>query len=339
MYGIRIVSLAAILCIATTAHALAPSDTRQRQAAAEAYDQGTAAYLSQDFEKAAQWFETANRMSPAAPALIQAARSHQQAGHLDRAATLALRLTLEHQDDPNALQFGEGMLNQLAGKFLRVDVSCDDCKLAVDGTLQESQSFFVEPDANHTVTANFETGDQRGEVTGPAGETRSIEFVAPPPSAADPVIDERTGLPVSGYRDVQDKPLKPLITFIGAGLTAGLLAGSIISTVDTQAGVEPYNDAAAVWRECAVNAPDHDECTEQHDIATKKLDDGQDKEIRTTVLWIATGAVAAGTAVIAVFLTDWSGGEKKSDTAGDHHLRLAATPTPDGAAFWMTGRF
>jgi hypothetical protein len=55
-------------------------DARQRQAAAEAYDQGTSAYLSGDYVKAAEWFETANRLASAAPALIQSARSLQQAG-------------------------------------------------------------------------------------------------------------------------------------------------------------------------------------------------------------------------------------------------------------------
>src|SRR5688572_28785032 len=82
--------------------AAAQSETRERQAAAEAYDQGTVSYVSRDYAKAADWFETANRLSPAAPALIQATRAHQQAGHLTRAATLALRLTLEYANEPGA---------------------------------------------------------------------------------------------------------------------------------------------------------------------------------------------------------------------------------------------
>src|SRR5262249_55564611 len=111
---IGVLAVTAFVLIARTPLSQAQSDTRQRQAAAEAYDQGTAAYLSGDYEKAAEWFETANRMSPAAPALIQAARAHQQAGHLVRAATLALRLTLEHSDDATAMQFGQGLLERLA---------------------------------------------------------------------------------------------------------------------------------------------------------------------------------------------------------------------------------
>lgn len=97
-----VVTLAAAFVLHTPALA---QDARQRQAAAEAYDRGTAAYLDGEFTEAAQWFETANRMAPAAPALMQAIRSHQRAGEPDnftRAATLALRLSQEYAEDPAA---------------------------------------------------------------------------------------------------------------------------------------------------------------------------------------------------------------------------------------------
>ena len=245
-------ALLAIACaVVRPAWAQPQSDTRQRQAAAEAYDQGTAAYLSGDYEKAAEWFETANRMSPAAPALIQAARAHEQAGHLARAASLALRLTTEYPNEAAAVQFAQGMLGQLAGKFLRVDVVCDGCAIDVDGTLQESQSFFVEPDTTHEVTASFETGERKAEVTGHAGETQSLEFEAPPrpPTPIETSTPVETG--TEGIRDVQVKPLPPLATFIGAGVTAGLLGASIWSRLDTNSGVGPYEDAAKAWQDCA----------------------------------------------------------------------------------------
>jgi outer membrane protein assembly factor BamD (BamD/ComL family) len=76
MHTARIAVLVAAASLAAVPSARA-QDARQRQAAAEAYDQGTAAYLAGDYEKAAEWFETANRLAPAAPALIQAARSAQ----------------------------------------------------------------------------------------------------------------------------------------------------------------------------------------------------------------------------------------------------------------------
>src|SRR6187551_3774396 len=98
MQTVRIAVLLAAACLAVAQPARA-QDARSRQAAAEAYDQGTAAYLAGEYEKAAEWFETANRLAPAAPALIQAARSLQEAGLKSRAASIALRLTTEYPND------------------------------------------------------------------------------------------------------------------------------------------------------------------------------------------------------------------------------------------------
>jgi hypothetical protein len=274
-------------------------------------------------------------MSPAAPALIQAARAHQQAGHLDHAATLALRLTLEHPDDPNALQFGQTLLNQLAGKFVRVEVSCDGCTLDVDGNLQESQSFFVEPDVTHKVTASFETGERKADVSGQAGQTQNLEFEAPPAPPELPVNPDGTTGSMNGALDQTAKPLKPVFTFVGAGITAALLAGSIISTIDMNQGVDPYKESAARFQACAKKAGA--DCTDELATAQKKLDDGQKKETRTTVLWVATGAFAAATGAIALFLTDWSG--RKKEHAQGRPLQLAAVPTVGGAALFMKGSF
>jgi len=98
-------------------------DARQRQAAAEAYDQGTAAYVARDYQKAAQWFETANRLSPAAPALIQSTRSHYKAGNLPRAATLALQLTITYASEPTAVEVGENLLDDAAPHSTKLPLS------------------------------------------------------------------------------------------------------------------------------------------------------------------------------------------------------------------------
>jgi tetratricopeptide (TPR) repeat protein len=312
------------------------SDARQRQAAAEAYDQGTAAYLSGDYEKAAEWFETANRMSPAAPALIQAARAHQQAGHQSRAATLALRIVTEYPNEAAAVQYAQGLLDQLAAKFVRIDVACDGCTLDVDGTLQESQSFFVEPDQNHQITASFETGERKGVVSGSAGETKTIEITAPPPMPHPPSPIEP---PPGGANDNEPKPLPPLATFIGAGVTAALLGTAIWSRIDTNNGVDPYKSAAMTYQGCVDDHNgDKSKCTKQYDTAKGKYDDGKSKETRTTVLWVATGLAGAATGVIALFFTDWSG-EAERKAAQARAPRLTLTPTYGGAMLSMKGQF
>lgn len=335
----------AVLFAAVTASAQEPSDPRQRQAAAEAYDQGTAAYLSGDYAKAAEWFETANRLSPAAPALIQAARSLQQAGQAARAATLSLRLITEYADQPAAVEFGERTLEQLSGQLVRVEVSCDSCTIDVDGTLQEWSAFYVEPDTTHTVIASFETGAQRAEVHAGGGETVPLTFAAPPPPAEgqrpdddDDRDDGRTGPIDPGV----EKPLPPLVTYIGIGVTAALLGGSIFSTVDTQAGADEYEEAANAWRNagCAnrpKDAPMTDQCQDLFDPANELLEDGRGRETRTTILWVATGVSAAATAVIAAFFTNWDGDESPSEAA--RGIKVGVATGPNGAGLTMKGSF
>jgi hypothetical protein len=324
-------------CVATlcTSSASAQSAARDRQAAAEAYDQGTAAYVAQDYEKAAQWFETANRMSPAAPALIQAARAHQQAGHLARAATLALALVQTYPDDATASEFGESLLNDLGPKFVRVDVECTDCALDVDGTLQESHSFFVEPDSEHSVTASFDTGERKETISGSAGESKSMSFEAPPAKIKTP--DGPITLPPNGE---EPKPLSPVFTYVGIGVTAALLVGSIASTLDVYSGAKDYEKAANAWHDKCDGMPDTGSCKEMHTDVTDKLDSGEGKQTRTTILWVATGAFAAATTIVAVALTNWSGDadeQERQETA--RRLRLGFGANDKGAALTLKGSF
>jgi tetratricopeptide (TPR) repeat protein len=331
--------------------AMAQSDARQRQAAAEAYDQGTTAYLGGDYEKAAQWFETANRMSPAAPALIQAARAHQQAGHAARAATLALALVQTYGDDATASDFGQGLLDSLASSLLRVDVACDSCNLDVDGTLQETLSFFVDPGTTHTVTASFETGEQVDTVSGAGGETKTMTFEAPPPkppvAPVKPVIDDDGKVidPINPAVDEGGKPLPPVVTYVGLGLTGVLLIASIVSTASMLSGVEPYEKAADQYTMCTESMePTSAECTMRWEKAHKLLTDGESKETLTTALWIGTGVVGVATAVIALTLTEWPDDEDDDEEPEEMEglsktPRLALSAGPDGALMSVKGRF
>ena len=313
----------------------AQTEARKREAAAQAYDQGTTAYVAQDYEKAAEWFETANRMSPAAPALIQATRAHQQAGHLARAATLALALVQTYPDEPTASQFGEGLLTDLGPKLVRIDVDCGECTLDVDGTLQENHSFFVEPDDEHVVTASFETGERKETVAGAAGESKSLTFEAPPPGETGGELTP----PGIGGGTSDGKPLSPVITYVGIGLTAALLVGSIASTLDVYSGADEYKDAADKWSKTCdkLNPPPNSECDPLLDDAKDKLDAGQGKETRTTALWVATGAVAAVTTIVALTLTDWSGDASEESMA--RRMRVVVGATDKGASLTVKGTF
>jgi tetratricopeptide (TPR) repeat protein len=324
---------------------VAAQDARQRQAAAEAYDQGTAAYLASDYEKAAEWFETANRLAPAAPALIQAARSLQEAGLAPRAASLALRLATEYPDQAQVTKFAQDMLDRHGGKLLRVDVRCEQCTLDVDGTLQEWPSFFVTPNETHVITASFETGDRNAEVNGAAGDTTVLEFEAPPrkqPVAPGPPPDVTPGRGrINGTPiDSEAKPLTPAFTFVGVGLTAALAVASVVSTVDMNAGVKDYEAAVAAFdRACKPPAPNTTaDCDALFAAADDELKKGQKKETRSTVLWVATGAVGVATLAIALLLTDWDGEDDAAD-ARRAGVEFALVPGVRDASLVLKGRF
>ncbi|MBN1654984.1 MAG: hypothetical protein JXA30_14540 [Deltaproteobacteria bacterium] len=317
---------------------------RERQAAAEAYDRGTAAYLAHDYARAAQWFETANRMAGAAAALIQAIRSHMYAKNEMRAATLAIQLNDEYPNEPAAVQYANEILGEHEKKFLRIDVSCDRCKVDLNGTLQEYLSFFVEPNTSHTLIAHFDTGDVEKEVLGQAGETQRVVF-EPPGEQTERDIGpgESTGpdgsvFPTSERGEQlkdEGKPLSPIFTYIGAGITVGLGVAAIIAAVDMYSGKKEYEDKAAEYQRVVdAQGENSPEAKKIYDEADELLDAGETKEIVTPILIVSTATFAAATGVIALFFTDWSDDEKE-----ERELSTSVAPFSNGAYISLRARF
>jgi hypothetical protein len=310
-------------------------DARQRQAAAEAYDRGTAAYLEGSYGEAAQWFETANRMAPAAPALMQAIRAHEHADNVVRAATLALELQSAYSSEPQASEYAKTVLSNNAPKLVQIQVSCDeDCKLDVDGKLQEFLSFFETPGKPHVLTATFETGSKTTRVQGEAGETREVRFEAPPPPPTPAVDFSGVDQTQSADSGTAGRPLPPLITFIGIGLTAAALAGTIVSGIDANNGVPEFEAATDASAECTDNSA---MCRDLANRAKELYDAGENRELRTNVLIGVTGLLAVSTGVIALFLTDWS--SDKPSREGAASLGFRVEPRPGGITTTLEGRF
>jgi hypothetical protein len=309
-------------------------DARQRQAAAEAYDRGTAAYLEGSYGEAAQWFETANRMAPAAPALMQAIRAHEHADNHTRAGTLAIELSNTYASEPQATEYAKNVLSNTAPKLLLIQVSCDeDCKLDVDGKLQEYLAFFETPSRPHVLTATFETGSKTTRIQGEAGQTREVKFEAPPPPPT-PAIDFSADASQSKDSGTSGRPLPPLVTWIGAGVTGAVLAGTIVSAIDMYNGVPEFKRIAGQSTGCT--AIGSSECIALEKKSKDALDKGQSRELRTNILIGATAFAAVSTGVIALFLTDWSSHEPRP---GDSTLGLRVEPRPGGMATTLEGRF
>jgi hypothetical protein len=305
--------LAALLVLAV-AMPVAAQSAEDRRAAGNAYNRGSAAYLAERWAEAARWFETAHRLAPAAPALVQAVRAHALAGHDLRAATLSLRLEATYPDDEAAAATAAEVLGERTSQFVRIDVICDDCSVELDGTLQEHPSFFVSAGEEHRVDASFPTGSVAETVSGQAGETRELTFDAPPPT--DDPTDITEGPPADDRsrdreprQDGSSGGLSPVFFISGAVLTAGAGAVLIWSGLDALAGVGPYED----------------------DPTDARLTDGQARELRTNIMIGVTAGLAAITTVLLIF-TDWGG-------ADEERLDVAAFPVEGGAAASLGGRF
>lgn len=362
-------ALAACLCsslvagVARAQDAPGPTDApsaQQRQAAADAFDRGTAAFLAHDYAAAAQWFETANRMAPAQPAILWAVKAHARAGDTLRAATLALRLREMYGEADHATARAiDPILESADRRQVRVDVTCDGCTVELDGTLQESKSFYLEPGAAHAVIAHFETGDATQSVTGAAGDHRALAFTAP---AAAPDANPQTtnhGWPATARRTSGSEPPPPAWPHRGGepggdgqagpegnagpqgeaapGATPargdGGGGGGGISPVvfGIGAGLTAVAGGILIWSAidmyAGVGAYNAMPTLEAYDA-------GHATEIRTMVLEGVTGGLAAVTILLAIF-TNWGGG------GGGHadHTAVAPLVFPGGAGAAASGTF
>lgn len=312
-------------------------EVQNRRAAAEAYDNGTARFLRRDFAVAANWYETADRLSPSPLALQNAIRAHREAGrveHLVRAATLALRLQARHPDDARATQVAQRTLEALGPRFVRVTVRCEECEVEVDTVLQSALDFFVTP-GRHTLVAHWSEGRTlERTVDAAAGQRESFALEAPPLPARPVAPEPEPALPPS---PVDPTPvtnpllapaapdpspstragLSPAVFATGAVVTAVLGGITIASWLDATEGGRQLLDAAAqthmrdLDREQAIHAA----------------------EDRTTGLLIATGLVGAASVVTGVFFTRWSGVRQD---------RVTVVPMADGrdvAGLAVHGRF
>ncbi|MBW2225524.1 MAG: hypothetical protein JRF54_15275 [Deltaproteobacteria bacterium] len=155
-------ALAFALCLLFSAAAAAQDSkpagssfsVEDRAEAAEAYDRGTSAYLSESYELAAHWFERAHRLVPTSTALLQAVRAHHKAGNSIQAANLALRLRDEYPSDVRSKQIADAVIEAVQPANVLIEARCEKaCTLELDGALIEHPTFFATPDVEHSLKA------------------------------------------------------------------------------------------------------------------------------------------------------------------------------------------
>jgi tetratricopeptide (TPR) repeat protein len=253
-----------------------------REKAAEAYDQGTAAYLAKNYEDAAHWFERAYRFAPTSAALLQAVRSHAKSENVLRAANLALELRDEHPQDARARKVADTVIERASKDYVLIQTQCESaCTLELDGALVRGSTFYMTPGVEHVLKAAFDQGETRMEVDGEPGDELSVTFREPLPPPPPPV-------PRAAF-------------FSSLGATVALGAVTIWSGIDANRGVEAYESAARTASSPGINSATSPTPAE---TAEALLDEGQQKERRTNILIGVTAGMAVGTAVLGVF-TNW----------------------------------
>jgi len=290
-----------------------PISVEARELAADAYDQGTAAYLARDYERAAHWFERAYRMVPTSTALLQAVRAFSKAEETLRAANLALELKDQYPNDRRASEAASKAIEAARAQYLLVAMQCEPrCALELDGVLAEHPEVFVTPEAEHFIKASFPSGETSTSVRGMAGELREVNLEAPALPKAPPV------------------PRWAFFSSLGA--TVALGAVTVWSGIDANRGVSAYESAARTAASPGINDGGAPTPAQQ---AQMLLEAGQGKERRTNILIGVTAAMAAGTAVIGVF-TNWKG---ESREAPPRRIEASVAAARKGGAFAIRGRF
>lgn len=313
--GRLVAPLTLIVCLLSWNSAAADGSVSvdDRAKAAEAYDQGTSAYLAKHYEVAAHWFERAYRVVPTSAALLQAMRAHQKAGNVVRAANIGLELRDEYPEDQRSVRAAKQMIESAAADNVLVQAVCErTCTLELDGALIRHSSFFVTPDIEHTLKAAFEAGETSTSVEASAGETTDVTLLAPASPAPPPV------------------PRWAFFSSLGA--TVALGAVTIWSGIDANNGVDAYEAAAQTANSPGINTLGSPTPAEQ---AQALLEEGQQKERRTNILIGVTAGMAVTTAVLGVF-TNWKG---ESREPAPKRIEASVGASRAGGGLTIRGRF
>jgi hypothetical protein len=285
----------------------------ERTKAADAYDQGTSAYLSERYELAAHWFERAYRLVPTSTALLQAVRAHHKAGNSIRAANLALRLQDEYPSDGRSQQIADAVIGAVKPTSVLVKAECEKaCTLEVDGALVQHPTFFVTPAVEHSLKAAFDSGETSTFVQGAAGTLKKVALAAPAPPPPPPV------------------PRWAFFSSLGA--TVALGAVTAWSGIDANKGVSAYESAAQSASSPGINSNGSPTPQEQ---AQSLLEEGRQKERRTNILIGVTAGMAVTTAVLGVF-TNWKG---ESRDAASKRIEPSIGVSTKGGVLTIKGRF
>ena len=263
------------------------------------------------FEEAASHFENAFFAAPNPAELRSAIRARRDAGELARAATLAAIGQRRFPGDAATAKVAADVIAQARPHVYEVKIASSalysvaiDEKIVAAERVTESR-LFVNPGSHQVVVSWSDDRNTRISIDATEGGTVSLQLdppASPPPQPAPapalapgpaPVPAVVTPPPVAPPPP-PSKPFGPTVFITGAALTAfgvGLIVWSGIDTLHSPG-------SSAVKTACAAGFNGNSLC--QSDYR-----EGMNAQLRTNIVVAATSAVAAATAIVGLFFTEW----------------------------------
>jgi hypothetical protein len=307
-----LLSLATIFTLVTAAssvRAQAENRTENRAEAATRFDEGTKAFESGDFRRAAESFDVAYRLAPNVDTLWNAARAWHRAGETARAATLYARYLRDAPPTASDRAAATAQLAALSPKLARIEVHGDDLRdLRIDAVPSEDRVVYVSRGA-HVVSATVGGKAMRKDQQVGAGDVVSVVFdeasLPPSPPEAHPPLPAPGAFPRDPAREpepgqARHKGWSPWVFAGGAFLTSVAVGFTIASGVDTLDALSAFNAKGT----------------------QSNLSSGTSKQLRTNVLLGTSVGLGALTAATGIWLVDWH--------PGVAHVEVGITPVGGG---------
>ena len=280
-----------LVCVALSASRALAADPRDE--AKTAYAAASHAFEAGDYVTAARELARADELVPNDTVLSAALDA------VLKTDDALLGMELAERAGQRSVAF-DAKVSALRAKFAtriaRLAVFCEPdstCEISIDGTRANEGKFrMVAPGAHKVVVNGFGVTHEEMVNVG-AGEERKSTFLNQPAPA--PKVQPTPVAPPPPSNPPPDATgISPTWFWIGAGVSAALAAGTVISYIDTS------------------NL--HDDFVNQRTEALRSS--GLAAQTRTGVLLAVTGAAAVTTAAIGVFAVRWHSGAELHAQAG-----------------------
>ncbi len=332
LFRISLFALCLSLPTVAMADGAAPTSADIKRAA-ESYDLGRERFREGQYIEAAEMFESADAAAPSPAAIRLAIFARKEAGHMDRALTLAALALERHGGEAQLSEEAQAVIDENGGEFARVSVTCDEpCELLLDnrivhGAARTNRIVYMNP-GNSTFVASWSGNrTERESVSAQAGGEAEVAFFAPEVPVHQQDAQPQDGTDSPADHQPERKGWHPAVFYTGLGLT---VAGGVATVV---LGLNAKNNPGtqAVIDNCV-----------QGDTTCPEYRQGVRNQTYANIAVGATAAFAVFT-ITSAFLTDFGGRSdsalsKMRYTKGDVLVRPVIA-VGDGAAIGALGTF